>query len=103
MVKVTVFYSNDDGKKFDMNYYLSTHIPLVQKLLSPSCTKAEVDQGIGGGTPGSKAPYVAIGHLFFNTVEDFITSFGPNANAIMSDIRNYTDITPVIQVNEIKM
>ena len=103
MIKVSVFYPNDEGKKFDMNYYLSTHIPLVEKLLGTSCTSAAVDQGIAGGTPGSQARYVAIGHLFFNTVEDFMTSFGPNAPAIMSDIPNYTDIVPEVQVNEIKM
>ena len=102
MVKVTVLYPNGEGKKFDMNYYCDTHIPLVRKLLGTACTNAAVDQGLAGGTPGSKAPYVAIGHLFFKTVEDFISSFTPNANVIMSDIPNYTDITPVIQINEVK-
>ena len=103
MVKVSVLYPNDEGKKFDMDYYLATHIPLVQKLLGAACTNVEVDHGIAGGTPGSKAPYLVIGHLFFNTVEDFLSSFGPHANAIMSDIPNYTDTTPIIQINEIKM
>jgi uncharacterized protein (TIGR02118 family) len=103
MVKVTIFYPNEEGKKFDMNYYLASHIPLVQKLLGAACTNVAVDQGIAGGTPGSKAPYVAIGHLFFNTVEDFISSFTPNANAIMSDIPNYTDVNPIVQVNEIRL
>jgi uncharacterized protein (TIGR02118 family) len=103
MVKVSILYPNDEGKKFDMKYYMDTHMPLVQKLLGAVCTKVEVDQGIAGGTPGSKAPYIAIGHLFFNTVEDFISSFTPNANAIMSDLPNFTDITPVPQINEIKM
>lgn len=103
MVKVSVLYPNDEGKKFDMKHYMETHIPLVQKLLNPACTKIEVDKGIAGGTPGSKAPFVVIGHLFFNTVEDFMSSFGQHANAIMSDIPNYTDITPVVQINEIKM
>ena len=103
MVKVSVLYPNEEGKKFDMDYYLTMHIPLVRKLLGAACTKVEVDQGIAGGTPGSKAPYVAIGHLFFNTVEEFMSSFGPTANAIISDIPNYTDTTPLVQVNEIKI
>jgi uncharacterized protein (TIGR02118 family) len=103
MIKVSVFYPNEEGKKFDMNYYLETHIPLVRKLLGAACKNAAVEQGIAGGTPGSKATYVAMGHLFFNTVEDFMSSFGPNANVIMSDIPNYTDTTPVIQINEVKL
>ena len=103
MVKVSILYPNDEGKKFDMDYYLDTHMPLVQKLLGAACTKIGVDQGIAGGTPGSKAPYIAIGHLYFNSVEDFVSSFTPNANAIMNDLPNFTDIIPVPQVNEIKM
>ena len=102
MVKVSVLYPNDEGKKFDMQYYCDTHIPLVRKLLGAACTNASVDQGLAGGAPGSKAPYVAIGHLYFNTLEDFVSSFTPNANEIMNDIPNYTDTTPVIQVNEVK-
>ncbi len=33
MIKVTVFYPYDEGKKFDMDYYCSKHIPLVQQKL----------------------------------------------------------------------
>lgn len=103
MVKVSVFYPNEEGKKFDMNYYLATHIPLVRKLLGAACTNASVDQGSMGGTPGSKPTYVAVGHLHFNNVDDFVSSFTPNANAIMGDIPNYTDISPTVQINEIKL
>ena len=103
MVKVTVLYPNDDGKKFDMSYYLETHIPVVRKLLGAACTNASVDGGISGGMPGSKAPYAAIGHFFFNTIDDFNSSFTPHANIIMTDIPNYTDITPILQLSEIKM
>lgn len=102
MVKVSVLYPNEEGKKFDMNYYCETHIPLVRKLLGNFCTNASVDEGIAGGVPGSKAPYFAIGHLYFNKIEDFISSFGPNANAITADIPNYTDTTPVVQINNVK-
>lgn len=103
MVKVSVLYPNGEGKRFDMDYYLTTHIPMVRILLGAACTNVEVDQGIAGGTPGSKAPYVAVGHLFFNTIDDFMSSFEPNANAIISDVPNYTDTTPVVQINEIKI
>ena len=103
MVKVSVFYPNEEGKKFDMDYYLTTHIPLVRRLLGSACTSAAVEQGLAGGTPGSKPTYVAIGHLHFNTVNDFVASFTPNATEIMSDIPNYTHTTPIIQINEIKL
>jgi uncharacterized protein (TIGR02118 family) len=62
-----------------------------------------VDQGIGGPEPGSPAPYLAICHLLFESVEAFQASFGPHAQAILSDIPNYTNTQPTIQISEVKM
>lgn len=103
MIKVSVFYPNEEGKFFDITYYCDTHFPMVRKLLGAACTNISVDQGIAGGTPGSQPTYFAIGHLFFDKVEDFIASFTPHADTIMADIPNYTDTTPVVQINEVKL
>jgi len=101
MVKVSVFYPNEEGKTFDMSYYCNSHIPMVRQLFGSSCTNASVDQGISGISPGSKATYVAVGHLYFNTVDDFISSFTQHANAITSDFVNYTEVNPIIQISDI--
>ncbi|MEO8853173.1 MAG: EthD family reductase [Ginsengibacter sp.] len=102
MIKVSVFYSNEEGKTFDINYYCNKHMPIVRQFLSGSCINAAVEQGIAGGTPGSKATYIAMGHFYFDAVDDFISSFTPHANTIMGDIPNFTNITPVIQISEVK-
>ena len=103
MIKVSVFYPNSEGKKFDMDYYCSKHIPMVQQLLGTSCKRAAVEQGLAGAVPGSKPTYIAMGHLYFDSVEAFQASFGPHAKAIMGDMPNYTDIQPTLQVSEVKM
>ncbi len=103
MIKVSVLYPNREGGKFDMAYYCNTHMPLVRRLLSPAIKGIAVEQGIAGMGPGSPAPYVALGHLLFDSVESFQTSFEPHAQAIMSDIPNYTDIQPNIQISEVKL
>ena len=103
MVKVSVLYPNDEGATFDMSYYCDKHIAMVRQLLGTSCTNAAVEQGIAGGTPGSKPTYIAMGHLYFDKVDDFISSFTPHANAIMGDISNFTNATPVIQISEVKL
>jgi hypothetical protein len=33
---VAILYLNGEGKKFDMDYYASTHMPLVARLLGDS-------------------------------------------------------------------
>ena len=103
MIKVSVFYPYGEGKKFDMGYYCSKHIPMVQQLLGSACKRTEVDQGLAGVVPGSRPTYMAMCHLYFDSVEAFQNAFGPNAKAIMKDIPNYTDTQPIIQVSEVKM
>lgn len=48
-------------------------------------------------------PYVALGHLLFDSVEAFQTSFGPHVQEIMADIPNYTNTEPTIQISEVKL
>ena len=103
MIKLSVFYPNEEGKKFDMEYYLNSHIPMIQEKVGAALKAGAVDQGLGGAMPGSPATYVAMGHLLFDSVEAFQSSFGPHAEAIMADIPNYTDIQPTIQISEVKM
>jgi uncharacterized protein (TIGR02118 family) len=103
MIKMTIFYPNEEGKKFDMDYYVNSHIPMVMEKLGGAVKGGNVDQGLAGGEPGSPAIYVAMGHLLFDSVEEFQSAFGPHMEAIMADIPNYTDIQPKIQVSEVKI
>lgn len=101
MIKVSVLYPNGENKTFDMDYYVNKHLPLVGSLLGDKLKGATVEQGIGGAAPGSAAPYAGMGNMYFNSVEDFGSSFGPNAAKIMGDLPNFTNIEPVIQVSEV--
>ena len=103
MIKVSVLYPNEDGKKFDMDYYCNSHIPMVQEKLGAALKGGAVEQGLSGAEPGSPAAYVAMGHLYFESVEAFQNAFGPHAEEIMADIPNYTDIQPTLQISEVKM
>jgi uncharacterized protein (TIGR02118 family) len=103
MIKVSVLYPNSEGCKFDMAYYLATHMPMVRDKLGAACTNTAVEQGLGGGEPGAPPTYIAMGHLYFDSVEAFQKSFGPHASEIMADIPNYTDIQPIIQISDVKL
>jgi uncharacterized protein (TIGR02118 family) len=103
MIKVSVLYPNEEGKKFDMDYFLNSHIPMVQEKLGATLKGGAVDQGLGGAEPGSSATYVAMAHLLFDSVEAFQSAFGPHAEAIMADVPNYTGIQPTFQISEVKI
>ena len=103
MIKVSVLYPNEEGKAFDWSYYIGKHVPMVMGLLGERLKKAEIVQGISGGEPGSQPGFVAIGQMYFDTMEDFSTAFNAHAGQIMGDIPNYTKIAPQIEIGDVKM
>jgi uncharacterized protein (TIGR02118 family) len=58
---------------------------------------------VSGATPESRPAFVAMGHLYFDSVAEFQSAFGPRASAIMADIPRYTDIEPTFQISEVKV
>jgi uncharacterized protein (TIGR02118 family) len=103
MIKVSVLYPNATGSRFDMAYYLNSHIPMVQQRLAAGLRGVSVEQGLAGVDAGSPPAYLAMGHLLFDSVEAFQTLFGPHAAAIVGDIPNYTNTQPTIQISEVKL
>ena len=101
MIKVTVLCPSEEVKKFDQCYGTTTHLNLVQSLLGPmGLVNGEMEKGISGTDPNAPAPFVAIAHLYFNTVEELHAAFIANAAVIMADIPNYTEIKPQFQISE---
>lgn len=103
MTTVTVNYPNTEGSTFDADYYLNIHLPLVQEKLKPALRGLMMESGIAGGAPGTDAANTCITTMYFDTVEDFQNSFGPHAEEILSDIPNFTNSEPVIQINSIAL
>ncbi len=103
MIKVSVFYPSRPGARFDMRYYCEKHIPMVQQKLGDACKRVAVEQGLAGAALGSQPTFIAMGHLYCDTVEAFQAAFAPHAQEIMADIKNYTDIEPTIQISEVKL
>ena len=103
MIKVSVMYPSGEGSTFDMDYYLSQHLSLVRDTLGASLKGATVDVGLGGAMPRSAAPYIAIGHLIFDSLEVYQAAFAAHGMRLLADIPNYTNTRPVMQASEMKV
>jgi uncharacterized protein (TIGR02118 family) len=103
MIKVTVLYPNAPDAKFDMKYYVTHHMPMVRDKCGPACRSIAAEGGVAGGASDAPAPYIAVGHLTFDSVAAYQSSFGPHAGAILADIPNYTNTKPIIQISEITL
>lgn len=101
MTKVTIMYPNEERKTFDMDYYASKHMPLLSSLFGEDLKAIHIDKGISGRTSDDPALYVAIGYLYFDTLEDYQNGIGSHIDKIRSDIPNYTDIQPEILISEV--
>jgi uncharacterized protein (TIGR02118 family) len=101
MTKVSVLYPNGENKNFNMDYYCNTHLPMVSDLLGGHLKGAAVEKGLGGAVPGSQAPFASVGVMYFDSPADFGAAFGPNAEKIMGDLSNFTNIEPIVQVSEV--
>jgi uncharacterized protein (TIGR02118 family) len=103
MIKVSVFYPYQADARFDMTYYCEQHMPLVRRLLGPAAKSIAVEQGVSGRTPDSSPLYVALGHVYFESIPAFIEAWAPHAAEIIADIPNYTNLQPQLQISEVKL
>ena len=97
MVRVSFVYRKDRGTRFDVEFYIHRHMPKVRSALAPhGLTAVEVDVPAGDGT---EQPFHAVGHLYFDRVEQFNEGFSLEGPALKANIPNYTDVAPEIQVS----
>lgn len=93
-VKVSVLYPAGDGSTFDMEYYKTKHREIVERVLAP--TEFAIEEGLPG------QPFMATGHLLFESMDAMQAGMGsPDAGEAQSDIANFTNVTPQIQIGTV--
>jgi uncharacterized protein (TIGR02118 family) len=101
MIKVSVMYPNQPGVRFDHDYYRTKHLPLIKSGMGAALKYYSIDKALmdGEGTP--LGAYVAMCHLFCDSLDAYQASFGPHAKEIRADIQNFTDVTSIHQISEV--
>lgn len=101
MYKVSVMYPNQKDGHFDLEYYRTKHMALVEKHMKPfGLLRTEVLRGISGGG-GQPAPYVCIGNLYFDSAEGYEKGGAASGGVLRADIPNFTNVAPIRQISEI--
>jgi uncharacterized protein (TIGR02118 family) len=104
MIKLSILYPNNEGGRFDMDYYVNIHIPMSIEKLAPALRGVSVDQGLDvPEIPGKQPTYVAAAHMLFDSIAAFQETFGPHSARLQGDMINYTDIEPVYQFSEVRI
>lgn len=93
MARLFVSYPAGEAARFDRDYYVVTHLPLVEKEWGP--TGLQTAQAFFPVQPD--AADVAVAILTFVDDEAVAACLAsPAAAAVMGDVSNFTDIAPQI-------
>jgi len=87
--QVVVLYTSD--AKFDMDYYLSSHMPLVKKLWGSMGLKSWTVLKFPEG------PYSVQATLYFDSMDSFQkASQDETVKEILGDVKNFSDKDPLL-------
>lgn len=93
---VTVLYPAKEGYKFDMDYYLKTHMPLVTKLWGPFGLK----QYYISDLRNSEQPYTVQATLVWERADGALAGFKAavdgHGKEVMGDVTNFSSESPII-------
>jgi uncharacterized protein (TIGR02118 family) len=92
---VIVLYEDVQGARFDLDYYMNTHMPLVGEKCLPFGLKAWRVIQSAGTLDGGPAAFRIAALLEFDTVDQFRRAAAAEGPAIFGDVPNFTDIKPV--------
>ena len=103
MIKVSILYPNRADGQFDADYYVNIHMPMSIRKLGDAIQSVSVEIGISGPMPDQVPPFAALCHFVCKSPQAFYDAFMPHAELLQSDMKNYTNIEPVIQISEIRI
>ncbi len=95
MISVHILYPRaDDDSTFDMDYYTSTHMPMLADAIGDAC------KGWGASAVAA-GPWQAIGWATVESQDAFNAAMAEHGSAIMGDVANYTNVAPDVVIGDI--
>ncbi|KUF10520.1 EthD family reductase [Pseudoponticoccus marisrubri] len=96
---VQVLYPASDGSTFDHDYYVGTHMKMVQEAWGDLMQQIVVTKGVAGG-PETPPGYHAVATMVFPDEAAMQAALG-KAGPLLKDIPNFTDTTPQMLIGEV--
>jgi len=94
MLSIAILYPRTEDSTFDMDYYTSTHMPMLADALGDAC------QGWGASTVKA-GKWAAMGWAMVESQEAFDAAMGEHGAKIMADVANYTNVAPEMIVGTV--
>ncbi|KAF1919896.1 hypothetical protein BDU57DRAFT_155474 [Ampelomyces quisqualis] len=87
---------------FDMEYYLASHMPMIEKAWGPYGLKSWSINTFADPCPltGEKPPYLVQTTCYFDSVEDLRMAMRKGSEETRSDVEKFSNVFPVLWVGE---
>ncbi|KAH7399659.1 hypothetical protein BKA66DRAFT_407131 [Pyrenochaeta sp. MPI-SDFR-AT-0127] len=90
--QILVAYPRKEGNTFDKDYYVSTHMPLVEKHWKKHGLKSYAVSELN-----ADGPYTYVVVMQFESYEGFAAASGdPGTKEVMDDVANFSNAAPVL-------
>jgi uncharacterized protein (TIGR02118 family) len=101
-VSCTVLYPNESDATFNMDYYLSTHMPLVGKHFGKHGLKSWSVTEFQPGPDGAKPLYSVQAILVFGAAEEVGKAIEAEGTVVFGDVPNFSNKHPVFLMGPVK-
>ena len=98
---VTVLYDNVEDATFDLDYYMATHMPLVDTKFKPFGLKGwRVLKAVGTPT-GAEPRFSIIANLEFDTADQFRAAVAAEGGPVFGDVPNFSNKGPIVVIGDL--
>jgi len=100
-ITVTMLFPTEPDSRFDWDYFLNSHVPMVEAALAgDNLIQIKVALGLSGTAPGDAPAYQAVMIVSYDSIVAFHRTWRQHHHRIMADVTNFTNTRPVVQLSE---
>ena len=101
MLVVTMMYPAGGDSRFDFDYYMINHMPLVRNRWNPLGMQGDqVLRGLPGPDGAPPPVYVLMTMMTFTSMDSFNDAVARHGEELYGDVPNFTAITPIRMFGE---
>ena len=97
---MTIVYQNGPDVKFNFDYYITTHMPLIMRLYGKSISRFELRRG-QPGADGAAPPYVATITIWIADGAAFDAAQKEHQAGLRADVPKFTNAVLIAQRDRI--
>jgi uncharacterized protein (TIGR02118 family) len=97
---LSVFYPWQADARFDFDYYRDKHLKMMRDLYGKSVGRFEVRKGLRKGD-GSPPAFIAVMTVEIRSLDAFDAAGKEHLPTLLADLANFSNVTPVGQIEEV--